>query len=402
MAPSRPEPAASPDPGAPASPAPSAAPPAPAARPAVLPRPRDFVRLGPHDGAHVPAARVAVSVVLPLVVLAATGHLAWAPYAVFGAFASAFGRGLPVGPRLRMQLEAGAVLVACVVLGAVLSTSGADVVLVVVVIAAVAGVGSLIADVRRWAPPGPLFPVFGLGVCAFLPAASSSVGVAAVVAPASLLVALAASAAALLLPSGRRRDRAARTRAVVTTPALDRRRALLHAAVCLVGSLVAGLVSVGLGFENPYWAMVSAVVPVVGRATSTQLVRAGHRLVGTLLGVGVAAALLALRPGEVGLIVAFGVLQFAAELVVARNYGLTLLFITPMALGMRALAGPVDVAPLVVWRAVDTGVGVGVAVLLLLATHRLRRAALPPTAAPVAATATAAAAAARPASSRAS
>ena len=50
---------------------------------------------------------------------------------------------------------------------------------------------------------------------------------------------------------------------------------------------MAGLISVGLGFENPYWAMVSAVVPVVGRATSTQLVRAGHRLVGTLLGVGV-------------------------------------------------------------------------------------------------------------------
>ena len=349
-----------------------AAPPASAPSP-LLPRPRDFLRLGPHDGAHVPAARVAASVVLPLVVLALLGRLEWAPYAVFGAFASAFGRGLPTGARLRMQLEAGLLLVACVVLGAVLATSGAPVALTVAAIAGVAGAASLVADLRRWAPPGPLFPVFGLGVCAFLPAASSSVGVAAVVAPASLLLALGASAAALLLPAGRRADRALRDRAA-TPPAIDRRRALVHAGICLVGSLAAGLVSAALGFENPYWAMVSAVVPVVGRATSTQLVRAGHRLLGTLLGVGLAAALLALRPGEVGLIVAFGVLQFAAELVVARNYGLTLLFITPMALGMRALAGPVDIGPLVLWRAADTALGVAVAVVLLLATHRLRRA----------------------------
>ena len=62
----------------------------------------------------------------------------------------------------------------------------------------------------------------------------------------------------------------------------------------------------------------------------------------------------------------------AAELTVARNYGLTLLAITPMALGMRALGGPVDVGELVAWRAIDTALGVAVAVVLLLATHRLR------------------------------
>jgi hypothetical protein len=339
----------------------------------LLPRPADLFRLGPHDSAHLPAARVAVSVVVPLVVLALLGHLEWAPYATFGAFASAFGRALPRRQRLGMQLEAGAGLVACVVLGAALSSLSTPATGLVVVVAVVAGLASLVSDLRRWSPPGPLFFVFGLGVCAFVPADGAAVAAAAVVAPASLGLALLASSAGALTPSGRRALASEAGRVWRRAPRLlDRRRTLVHAGICLLASLVAGLISVAAGFENPYWAMVSAVVPVVGSATATQLVRAGHRLLGTLAGVVVAAGLLALQPSTAWLIVEFGALQFAAELAVMRNYGLTLLFVTPMALGMSALAGPVDIGELVVWRGVDTLVGVGVVVVLLLATHRLR------------------------------
>ena len=93
------------------------------------------------------------------------------------------------------------------------------------------------------------------------------------------------------------------------------------------------------------------------------------------MGLGLAALLLVLQPSAVALVVAFGVLQFATELVVARNYGLALVFITPMALGMPAIGGgPVDVGALIAARGADTAIGVGVVVLVLLATHRLRRA----------------------------
>lgn len=344
-----------------------------AARGSLLPRPADLFRFGPHDAAHLPAARVAVSVVAPLAVLAALGHLEWAPYATFGAFASAFGRGLPRLQRIGMQLEAGVGLVLCVVLGAALSALATPAVGLVLAVAVVAGLASLVSDLRRWSPPGPLFFVFGLGVCAFVPADGASVAAAAVVAPASLALALAASLAGALTPRGRRALATGTGRVWRRDPRLlDRRRTLVHAGICLVASLAAGLISVAAGFENPYWAMVSAVVPVVGSATATQLVRAGHRLLGTLAGVVLAAGLLALEPDTLWLIVLFGVLQFAAELAVMRNYGLTLLFVTPMALGMSALTGPVDVGELVVWRSVDTVVGVGVVVVLLLATHRLR------------------------------
>ncbi|NIJ05059.1 FUSC family protein [Frigoribacterium faeni] len=339
-----------------------------------FPRPRDLLRVGPHDRAHVPAVRVAVSVVVPLAVLVAIGHVEWAPYATFGAFASAFGRGLGRGPRLGMQLEAGALLIAVVVLGTALSAASVPAVALVPVVALVAGLASVLSDLRGWTPPGPLFPVFGLGVCAFVPAVPSSVGAAAVVSSLSVLLALATSLVGLVRASGRRALDAPGTRTLRRpVVAVELRRTLLHAAICLGASLVAGLVSIACGLQNPYWAMVSAVVPVVGRATSAQLLRAGHRLLGTLVGVGLAALLLAWDPTPVALVVAFGVLQFATELVVVRNYGLALVFITPMALSMPALGGgQVDVGALVVARGADTAIGVGVVVVALLATHRLR------------------------------
>lgn len=316
-----------------------------------------------------------MSVLVPMVVLALIGHVEWAPYAVFGAFASAFGRGLPRFQRLEMQLEAGVALVACIVLGAVLAASSAPVWVLVVTIGLVAGAASAVSDLRRWSPPGPLFFVFGLGVTAFLPTAVSTVAVAAVVATASLALALLASLAGGALPAGRRALSTIEGRRWRRDPRpLDGRRTVVHAVVCLVASIAAGLLSLALGVQSPYWAMVSAVVPVVGSATAGQLVRAGHRLLGTLVGVGLAALLLAWQPGVAALIVAFGVLQFATELLIVRNYGLALVFITPMALGMRALGGaPVDVGALVAARTADTAIGVGVVVVVLLATHRLRR-----------------------------
>lgn len=339
----------------------------------LLPHPRELLRVGPHDGAHLPATRVALAVVAPLVALALLGRLEWAPYAVFGGFAAAFGRGLPRFRRLGMQLEAGAVLVTGVMLGTTLSALHAPLGVTILVIGLVAGGASAVADLRRWAPPGPLFPVFGTGVCAFVPAEPATVGVAALVSVAALALALAAGLAGLLLPRGRAALRAPGGTSWRRRPQPpETRLVVLHAALCLVAAVVAGALSVAVGLDHPYWAMVSAVVPVVGRHTSVQLVRATHRLVGTLLGVVLAAGLLSLDLPPAGLIVAFGLLQFGAELAVLRHYGLTLLFITPMALGMGALTGPVDVGALVVDRAADTALGVAVVVALLLATHRLR------------------------------
>ena len=66
-----------------------------------------LLTVGPHAGAHRVALRASVSVVVPLLALWATGHLPWSIYAVFGAFASLYGRERTDRARLTLQVEAG-------------------------------------------------------------------------------------------------------------------------------------------------------------------------------------------------------------------------------------------------------------------------------------------------------
>ena len=65
---------------------------------------RRLVGFGPHAGAHQVAARAAISVLVPLLVLEASGHLTWSIYASFGAFTSLYGRERTALPRLRLQV----------------------------------------------------------------------------------------------------------------------------------------------------------------------------------------------------------------------------------------------------------------------------------------------------------
>ncbi len=110
--------------------------------------------------------------------------------------------------------------------------------------------------------------------------------------------------------------------------------------------------------------MVSAVVPLAARDPRAQAVRGLHRLLGTGVGLLVAAALLGLDLAGLGLVLVVVALQVTAELLVGRNYALALVAITPLALLMVHLASPVPVGTLLLDRAVETllGVAVGLAV----------------------------------------
>jgi uncharacterized membrane protein YccC len=88
--------------------------------------------------------------------------------------------------------------------------------------------------------------------------------------------------------------------------------------------------------------------------------------VGTAAGIGVAGIILAAVPGVLPLVVLVVVLQFVVELVVARNYTLAVVFITPLALLQGTLAtGQLDgpVAGLLAGRLVETAIGCALAVL---------------------------------------
>jgi hypothetical protein len=311
-------------------------------------------------------------VLVPLLVLVLLGHVAWTPYAAFGAFTSLYGRNDPRAERAGMQVVAGLFLTLAVTLGAALALTPESHWLVVPAGALLAAAGSLTSDAYRWHPPGPIFLVFGFAVCAMVPETPSTVPLAAAVAAASALFSMLVAQAGVLrapatwvspiLPAPRFRD------------ALSPSGARAHLVRYVLALTVSGTIATAFGWKHPYWAMVASVVVLSGPDLRSRVTRGLHRVVGTLAGLAVAAVVLSREPQAVVAVVVIGVLQVLTELVVGRNYAVALLFITPMALLMGQLAHPSPIGPLLRDRFVETVVGAVVAVVvLLLVPDRLGR-----------------------------
>lgn len=326
-----------------------------------------LVAVGPHRGAHRVALRAGVSVLVPLLVLVLLGHVAWTPYAAFGAFTSLYGRNHSRAERAGMQAVAGGFLTLAVVLGVLVSLAPDSRWVVVPVGALLAAAGSLTSDAYGWHPPGPLFLVFGFAVCAMVPATPVTVplaaGIAALSACFSLLVAHVGvlleprSWSPPVLPAPRFRD------------ALAPHGAVAHLVRHVVALTVAGGIATALGWQHPYWAMVAAVVVLSGPDLLSRLTRGVQRVLGTLLGLGVAAVILSWHPGPLVAVLLIVVLQVVTELFVGRNYAVALLFITPLALLMGQLAHPSPTAPLLRDRLLETVLGAVVGAVVLLVPY---------------------------------
>ena len=158
--------------------------------------------------------------------------------------------------------------------------------------------------------------------------------------------------------------------------ALDPVGSRAHLLRYVVALSAAVALDTALGWVHPYWAMVAAVVVLAGPDLASRLVRGLQRVLGTLLGIGVAAAVLARSPQQgVWAVVVIAALQVLAELFVGQNYALALLFVTPLALMMGQLGVPSPVGPLLGDRLLETVVGslAAMAVLLLVPDRLPRR-----------------------------
>jgi hypothetical protein len=323
-------------------------------------------RVGPHRGAHRVALRAGVSVLVPLLLLTLTGHTGWTVYAAFGAFTSLYGRMHGHATRVEMQLVVAAALTSAVTLGAAVALAPDARWLSVVVGPLVAVGGALLSDDLGWHPPGPLFLVFAFTVCAAIPGSASTVAIAAGVAACS------ASFAVIIGGIGSYRTHSTRLR--VQLPRLSigttmrRPGEIPHLLRYFVACALAGAVSNALGWGHAYWAMVAAVVPMAASDTAGRLVRASHRMAGTLAGLLLALPILALQAQGIEAVLIIVALQIAAELLVGRNYGLALCFVTPLALMMGQLAHPLPIGGLLRDRAWDTALGVSISVVLTLVT----------------------------------
>lgn len=334
-----------------------------------LPHPRHLVKVHPHDGAHRVALRAAVSVTVPLLALWLSGHLSWAPYAVFGAFASLYGRAESHATRLVMQLQAGLALTVSVTIGASVASAPDRRWLSVVVVTGCAAVATVVSSRLRWHPGGPIFVVFGSAAVASNAAPASRIPVALAVAASAAAFAVLVGSAGRFHPAARRAAR--RSVPAVTSPASQPRPGWQLPQAARFGSavLISGSAATLLGIGHPYWSMVSAVAALTGADATTQVARAIQRVAGTLAGVLIAAALLAPHLPALALIAVVAVLQGATELFVGRNYGLAVLFLTPLAITMGTLAQPAGAWPLLHDRTIETLLGAAVGVVITLAAH---------------------------------
>ncbi|WP_433386752.1 FUSC family protein [Micromonospora sp. KLBMP9576] len=322
---------------------------------------RDLLHLRAQPGAHRVALRAGISVLVPLLTVLAAGRPDWSLYAAFGAFTSLYGRNHVHLSRAAMQASAGVALTASVILGVLVGSLESRTWILVPVAAVVAALGAVLAAAQDWHPPGPLFLVFGFGAVASVPHPLAEVSTAAGVAGLSALFALLVGNVGSLLR--RQRSRPARLRHVWSW----------EPARYALAVLLAGGTATAVGIGHPYWAMVAAVAPLSARGVAAQLVRAGHRIIGTLLGLLTSAALLAPALSPVATVLVVAALQIVAELLVGRNYGLALLFITPMALLMGQLAAARPVGSLLLDRGVETVIGAGIGGAIVLCQPWLRR-----------------------------
>ena len=136
-----------------------------------------------------------------------------------------------------------------------------------------------------------------------------------------------------------------------------------------IAAPLAGTAATLLGIGHAYWAIAAAVLILHQGADRSRTLRRGlDRLIGTWVGLILAAGILWLHPQGWWLAVILAALQLTIQMLVIRHYGLASAFITAAALTIATGSHRVDVGELLLARGGDTLVGcaVGVAVFLVL------------------------------------
>jgi hypothetical protein len=119
------------------------------------------------------------------------------------------------------------------------------------------------------------------------------------------------------------------------------------------------LVALLMQLERPYWVPISCLAVIQGASLRAVWVRQLHRIAGTAVGLLVFIAILQVPLNAwvvAGLLMA---LTFVIETLVVRNYGLAVVFITPLTILLAEAARLHEMAPQVMMQArlVDTAIG---------------------------------------------
>ena len=149
--------------------------------------------------------------------------------------------------------------------------------------------------------------------------------------------------------------------------------------------IVAGFVSLALfiammlEMPYPYWAAVSCFIIIQGIQMRTIWIKQLHRLLGTLVGMGLAGWMMSWNLSMWGVAVAILLLMLCIEALVDRHYGLAVIFVTPLTIFIAEYGSTVSLAQFGVQevirvRMLDTTIGcmVGLSGGLVIHSAKLR------------------------------
>lgn len=322
------------------------------------------------------ALRVAAAVGVPLLALYAVGRLDLAVYAAFGGLAMLYGHSEPAKKRVESQVVAGAGLVLTIAVAMACSAAQAPLAVLGALLAVTVIAAATLGAAMRWVPRGEMFFVLVLLIIAGIPTSWDRLplGIAVGAGGAALSVLLAwLIGADRAEPEDEAASRGWRRRVAAGYAALDRGQHVVLVVAATLGVVTAWMLALVLGVGHPFWAAVTVAALMPALAAADVWRRLLHLMLGTLGGVGIATVLFSFDPGHLTLIAIIIVCQGAAEIAVSRNYGVALLFFSPLAIGMSNLGRGAPWQPLLVDRLAEAALGTAVAFLTIVAGRRILR-----------------------------
>jgi uncharacterized membrane protein YccC len=147
-----------------------------------------------------------------------------------------------------------------------------------------------------------------------------------------------------------------------------RRHSVVLPSAARIGVAVGLGVAVGraLGLGHAYWIGLTAAAVLQASNLLITRRRVVHRLAGTVVGVGLAFAVLGWHPPIWLVVIAVAVFQGLVELAIATNYGVAVTGITVLALLLFHVAAPAEeaITTTIGSRLVDTAIGAALALVL--------------------------------------
>lgn len=129
----------------------------------------------------------------------------------------------------------------------------------------------------------------------------------------------------------------------------------------IIGIAMALSIATGKFFklEYPYWIPISCLAVLQGVNVGHIWQRGIHRVLGTLIGLGIAWIIFSYVTTPLGICLSIIILQIIVELLITRHYGLAVIFLTPMGILLAETGSPFSLEPtqLIIMRLTEIIIG---------------------------------------------